>query len=225
MTDTSSTFGDNSQNSAVKADGFVDFYELIHEEPDASVARLRSTISDLYKEAQANRDHRNLNKRRIYQELLDLLPQAREILLQEDVRHHYNIYREEALDGIAKQDFDDWKAATLQKEDEDDGSEVLGVQEEHQRLRGQEVRAKVLKVSKDHPKSRVAIDEPRETRPTASVPITQGLGASSIVFFAVLVIVKVLFRSTWPIAIVIGLICGIIIWLTARLADHDRTAV
>lgn len=226
MTDTTPSFDGNSQSSAVKADGFVDYYELIHEESDATVARIRSTITDLYNEAQANRDHRNLNKRRVYQELLDLLPQAREFLLDEDIRHKYNIYREESLDGIAKQSFEEWKKETLVSEDDGDGNEVLGVQEEQQRLRGQEVRAQVLKVAKEkQPKPRVAIDEEQPTAPSYSTPLTQGLGASAIVFFAILVIVKVLFRASWPISIVAGLVLGIVIWLVARFADQASTSI
>lgn len=225
MTETTPSFGDKQQKSAVKADGFVDYYELIHEEPDATITRLRSTINDLYNEAQANRDHRNLNKRRGYQEMLDLLPQAREFLLEDEIRHQYNVYREEALDGIAKQSFTDWKAATLKKEDEEEGNAVLGVQEEQQRLRGQDVRAQVLKVSKDkQPKSRVVVDGDSGDTPATS-PSSLGSLASVCIFFAVLIIAKVLFHSSLSVAIFIAAILAIIVWLAAYFANKGRTAV
>lgn len=226
MTESNPSFNDNSQNPAVKADGFIDYYELIHEEPDATITRLRSTINDLYNEAQANRDHRNLNKRRSYQQMLDLLPQAREFLLDEDNRHKYNIYREESLDGIAKQSFEDWKAATLKSESQEEDNAVLGVQEEQQRLRGQEVRAQVLKVSKDkQPESRVAIDENKAETSTVSSSPRLGVMASACIFFAVLIIAKVLFHLVLPKAILIAAILAIIVWLVAHFANKSRTAI
>ena len=225
MTETNPSFNANSQNSAVKADGFVDYYELIHQEPDATITALRSAINDLYNEAQANRDHRNLNKRRSYQELLDILPQAREFLLEDDIRHKYNIYREESLNGIAKQNFEDWKAETLKKESEAESSAVLGVQEEQQRLRGQEVRAQVLKVpKKKEPKSRVVVDQ-EANEVSAASNSTLGSAASAAVFFAVLIIAKVLLHSSLLVSIVIAAILAAIVWLGAHFANKNRTPV
>jgi len=224
MTDTNPSFSANSQPSAVKADGFVDYYELIHQEPDATITSLRSAINDLYNEAQANRDHRNLNKRRTYQELLDLLPQAREFLLEDDIRHQYNIYREESLNGIAKQSFEDWKVLALKKEGEEEASSVLGVQEEQQRLRGQEVRAQVLKVPKQ-PKSRVVVDKETSEVPQATSSSTLGAAASACVFFAVLIIAKVLLKTTLPVAILSAAILAILVWLGAHFANKGRTAI
>jgi multidrug efflux pump subunit AcrB len=226
MTESNPSFSENPQNPAVKADGFIDYYELIHEEPHATITRLRSTINDLYNEAQANRDHRNLNKRRSYQQMLDLLPQAREFLLDEDNRHQYNIYRDESLDGVAKQSFEEWKAATLKREGEEEDNTVLGVQEEQQRLRGQEVRAQVLKVPKDkQPTSRVAVDNEKDKISTVSSSSQLGMAATACIFFAVLIIAKVLFHSSLPKAILIAGILGIIVWLAARFANNGRTAV
>ena len=225
MTETNPSFNANSQNSAVKANGFVDYYELIHQEPDATITSLRSAINDLYNEAQANRDHRNLNKRRSYQELLDLLPQAREFLLEDDIRHQYNIYREEALNGIAKQNFEDWKTETLKKEGDADNAAVLGVQEEQQRLRGQEVRAQVLKVPKEkQPKSRVVVDREAGEAPVASNSML-GPAASAAVFFAVLIIAKVLLHSPLLTSIILAVILAVIVWLASHFANKGRTAV
>lgn len=225
MTESNPSFSANSQNSAVKADGFVDYYELINQEPDATITSLRSAINDLYTQAQANRDHRNLNKRRGYQEMLNLLPQAREFLLEDHIRHQYNIYREESLSGIAKQSFEEWKVAALKKEDEEEGNAVLGVQEEQQRLRGQEVRAQVLKVPKDkQPKSRVVVEKGTSEAPTSS-PSMLGSAASACVFFAVLIIAIVLFKSSLHIAILIAAILALVVWLGAYIANKNRTPV
>lgn len=225
MTDTNPSFSADSKNPAVKADGFVDYYELLGQTPDATITSIRSAINDLHNEAQANRDHRNLNKRRSYQELLDLLPQAREFLLDEEIRHKYDIYREESLNGIAKQNFVDWKAETLKKQGDEEGNTVLGVQEEQQRLRGQEVRAQVLKVPKDkQPKSRVVIDNETSDISTASSS-RLGTVASACVFFAVLIIAKVLFRQPLMTGILIAAILAVLVWLGAHFANKGRTPV
>lgn len=225
MTQTNPPFGGNSQNSAVKTSGFVDYYELIHQEPHATITSLRSAINDLHNEAQANRDHRNLNKRRGFQELLDLLPQARTFLLDEDIRHKYNIYREEALAGIARQSFEDWKIAILKKEGEEEDAAVLGVQEEQQRLRRQEVRAQVLKVSKDkQPKSRIAVDN--DTGQTSAASTSQLVALASVcVFFAVFIIAKVLFHCSLPVAVLIAGILALLIWMGAHFVNKGRTAI
>ncbi len=223
MTDTNPSFSANSQISAVKADGFVDYYELIQQQPEATITSLRSAINDLHNEAQANRDHRNLNKRRSYQELLNLLPQAREFLLQDDIRHKYDIYREESLNGIAKQSFEDWKAETLKKEGDEEGSAVLGVQEEQQRLRGQEVRAQVMKVPKPS-RSRVVVEKGSDETPATSSP-QLGSIASACVFFAVMIIAEVLFHASLPVALLIAAILALVVWLAAYFANKGRTAV
>ncbi|MEO6908284.1 MAG: hypothetical protein ABI210_10375 [Abditibacteriaceae bacterium] len=226
MTETTPSFGDKQQNPAVKADGFVDYYELIHEEPDATITRLRSTINDLYNQAMANRDHRNLNKRRGYHEILDLLPEAREFLLNEDMRHQYNTYREEALDGIAKQSFEDWKAAALKKEGDEEGNAVLGVQEEQQRLRGQEVRAQVLKVSKEQqPKSRVTLDDTDQLSTAEASSSMKGSAACAIVFFVMLLITKVFLHKPLSTAILISGVLAIIVWVAFHYGKKGRTAV
>jgi|GEM_PF-2285959 len=217
MTDTSPSFGAR-QNSAVKADGFVDYYELIHEDPESTVTRLRTAINTLYNEAQANRDHRNLNKRRTYQELLDLLPQAREFLLDEELRRQYDNYREEALNGLAKQDFTEWQTSVRSNGEDAESASLLGVQEEEQRLRGQEVRAQVLKVAKEKkPRSRVVVEDAPQAIPTGASPALLGSAISAIVFFAVLAIAVALFKTSLPAAILIGAILAIIVWVFTHL--------
>jgi len=87
-------------------DSTIDFYTLLNEAPDASTEELRSKISAVYSEAQANRDHRNLTKRREYQALLELLPPARAALLEEPKRARYDDYLAKAKDGEAPLDFE-----------------------------------------------------------------------------------------------------------------------
>ena len=71
---------------AAHADGFVDYYELLQMPSSSSEEELRGRIQGLYSEAQANRDHRNLNKRRDYQALLEYLPQARNVLIEDQTK-------------------------------------------------------------------------------------------------------------------------------------------
>lgn len=220
MTDTTPSFG-AKQNAAVKADGFVDYYELIHEEPESTVTRLRTAINTLYNEAQANRDHRNLNKRRTYQELLDLLPQAREFLLDEKLRPQYDSYREAALQGQTNEDFATWQATVRSTEADAENASVLGVQEEEQRLRGQEVRAQVLKVTKNKkPRSRVVVEDAPQSMSTATSPGLLGSAISAIVFFAVLAIAVALFKVSLPIAIIAGAIPALIVWGVTHLGKN-----
>lgn len=225
MTENTSSFGTSEQDPAVKANGFVDYYELIHEDPESTTTRLRTAINNLYNEAQANRDHRNLNKRRGYQTLLQYLPEARELLLDEDIRHKYNIYREESLDGIAKQSFDEWKKAALNKGDDAEHVSLLGVQEEQQRLRGQEVRAQVLTVPKEKtPRSRVAVDENARVSTPATPPALMGSALSALVFFVVLFLVTLILHRSLPTAIIIGAILAIIVWFVTH-QNKGKTTV
>ncbi len=90
---------------AVRSDGFVDFYELLSLPQTASAGELQERIQDLYSEAQANRDHRNLNKRRDYQTLLEYLPQARIVLPDPAKRALYDDYAAQARAGSAPLDF------------------------------------------------------------------------------------------------------------------------
>lgn len=77
----------NAQNES-----FVDFYELLGMGHDASTIQLRSRINEMFGEAQANRDHRNLEKREEFQALLHWLPVCRAVLLHEGRRAKYDGY-------------------------------------------------------------------------------------------------------------------------------------
>lgn len=77
-------------------EGFVDFYELLGMGREASTIQLRSRINEMYGEAQANRDHRNPDKRQEYQSLLHWLPVCRAVLLHEGRRAKYEYYIDNA---------------------------------------------------------------------------------------------------------------------------------
>lgn len=91
---------------AALPDGTVDFYTLIGKTPDAEAEAIRQRIQALYSEATANRDNRNLKKRREYQTLLELLPPARAALLEAPKRAKYDDFLSKAKNGAAPSDFE-----------------------------------------------------------------------------------------------------------------------
>lgn len=114
-------------------DGTIDFYTLLQESPDADVETLRTKIQALYNESQANRDHRNLNKRREYQTLLDWLPRARAALLEPEKRARYNAYLSSVQSGTAEVDFDTFMSELLgHNETMEEKTALLGVQDKSQ---------------------------------------------------------------------------------------------
>ena len=110
--------------------GTIDFYTLLGESPDADTETLRAKIGAIYNHASANRDHRNLNKRREFQALLELLPAARTALSEEPKRARYDAYLAAARTDTADTDFEtfmnDLLGNTLSDEDK---TSLLGVQE------------------------------------------------------------------------------------------------
>ncbi|BCM90111.1 hypothetical protein IAD21_01962 [Abditibacteriota bacterium] len=91
---------------AALPDGTVDFYTLIGKTSDAESEDIRLRIQALYSEATANRDNRNLKKRREYQTLLELLPPARAALLEAPKRAKYDEFLGKAKSGAAPTDFE-----------------------------------------------------------------------------------------------------------------------
>ncbi len=87
------------ENLAANPNDFLDYYNLLDQPADATTAAIRGRINDLYAEAQANRDHRNAQKRREYLLWLDLLPGARSILTDETKRAKYDEYRQKLQAG------------------------------------------------------------------------------------------------------------------------------
>lgn len=91
---------------AALPDGTVDFYTLIGKAPDSDSEEIRQRIQALYSEATANRDNRNLKKRREYQTLLELLPPARAALLEAPKRAKYDDFLSKAKSGDPPSDFE-----------------------------------------------------------------------------------------------------------------------
>ena len=110
--------------------GTIDFYTLLGEAPDADAETLRAKIGAVYNLASANRDHRNLNKRREFQALLELLPPARTALLDEPKRARYDAYLAAARAGEADTDFETFMNDLLGNTAADaDKTSLLGVQD------------------------------------------------------------------------------------------------
>ncbi len=151
--------------------GTIDFYTLLEESPDADAEALRSKIGALYNYASANRDHRNLNKRREFQALLELLPAARIALLEDPKRARYDAYLAAARQGTADVDFETFMNDLLGTAESDaDKTSLLGVQDK------QEVpaRPRVIKA----PAPPVAASTPRPSAPAGNgmMPIFGGIG-------------------------------------------------
>lgn len=214
--------------AALKEDGFVDFYELLTLEPDATVTRLRTAINTLYNEAQANRDHRNLNRRRDYQILLQLLPQARSLLLEEDNRKEYDLFRKDYAQGAASISFEDWMRNFEEKKEAENAgnSAVLGIQDakEREEMLANQRAAEVPAASRPPKKapSRVIVEEPA---PASARPSVASSLSTAILFFAVFVVLKLFLNMETPIALVIACIAGIIAWFLTHRMGTDRTAV
>ena len=122
-------------------DGTIDFYTLIQESPGADIETLRAKIQSLYLEAQANRDHRNLTRRREYQTLLDWLPRAKAALLEPEKRARYNAYLASVQTGTAEVDFDDFMSDLLgHAETLEPKTGLLGVQDKNQQQRPRPVK-------------------------------------------------------------------------------------
>lgn len=215
--------------AALKEDGFVDYYELLALEPDATVTRLRTAINTLYNEAQANRDHRNLNRRRDYQILLQLLPQARTLLLEDENRKEYDLFRRDYQQGDASISFEDWMRNFEEKREAEhaENSAVLGIQdaEEREKALAEQRAAEAAAAASAPPKkspSRVIIEEPAAApaRPTVA-----GSLSTAILFFAVLIVLKLFLNMDTPIALVIACMAGIIAWLLTHRTNTNRTSV
>ena len=126
--------------------GTIDFYTLLGEAPDADGETLRAKIGAIYNFASANRDHRNLNKRREYQALLELLPAARTALLEEPKRARYDAYLAAARAGETETDFETFMNDLLGNAPSDaDKTSLLGVQEKQNAPAPAQPAARVIK--------------------------------------------------------------------------------
>lgn len=119
----------HSLTASSSAPGFVDFYQMLNQPADAPTIQLRSRINEVYAEAQANRDHRNPERRRQYATLLSWIPQARVVLLHEGRRAKYDAYAAQARLGQATQDFRAYLNELIGESDLDmgEGESILGL--------------------------------------------------------------------------------------------------
>lgn len=212
--------------AALKEDGFIDFYELLDVEPDATVTRIRTTINALYNEAQSNRDHRNLNRRREYQTLLQVLPQAREMLLEEKIRPRYDAFRDEVSRGAASISFEDWSRGLTEEASAKSGrSSVLGVHED-EREEGTHVATVGVKKVAPKPVSRVVVGD--DSRTSGSSPSRASLVGSLIsiaVFFVLFLVLHFAMSLEAPVAIIIACVVAIGAWFAARPKRPRRTSL
>jgi hypothetical protein len=131
-----------SLKESALADGTIDFYAMLNEPEDAPADQIKAKINSLYSESQANRDHRNLTKRREYQTLLELLPGARAALLDADKRQRYDAYLAAARAGTNTPDFESFMNDLMGlNETMEERTGLLGVQDN----KPTEVRARVIK--------------------------------------------------------------------------------
>lgn len=118
-------------SSGLANSGFVDFYQMLDQPADAPTIGLRSRINEVYAEAQANRDHRNPERRRQYATLLGWIPQARLVLLHEGRRAKYDAYAAQARLGKAPEDFRTYLNELVGEADLDlgEGESILGLRD------------------------------------------------------------------------------------------------
>ena len=113
---------------AQHADGFVDYYALINTSSSTDNETLREQINALYKEAQTNRDHRTPTRRREAEFLLELLPQARTVLLDPKRRRRYDAYRGAVEMQSPRMAFEEFLPSLLaEKEKAPTGADILSL--------------------------------------------------------------------------------------------------
>lgn len=192
--------------------GTIDFYTLLDASPDADTETLRSKIGAIYNYASANRDHRNLNKRREFQALLELLPVARTALLEDPKRARYDAYLTAARQGRADVDFEAFMNDLLGTAESDaDKTSLLGVQDKQDTA----PRSRVIKA----PAPPVAASTPRPSAPAGNsmMPLFGGIGG----FALGLLIGFVLFKAALP-ALFIGVIIAAIAFVLLNKTPGGR---
>lgn len=178
--------------------GTIDFYTLLGESPSADTETLRSKIGAIYNHASANRDHRNLNKRREFQALLELLPASRTALLEEPKRARYDAYLAASRAGNADTDFETFMNDLLgNTASDEEKTSLLGVQEKQTG----ETRPRVIKA----PIPPVAAPSPRPAAAGGNpmIPLFGAVGGFAIG----LLLGLLLFHSS----VIPAVLCGLIL--------------
>jgi hypothetical protein len=205
---------------AIKPDGFVDFYQLINEPSSATTDQLKTRISSLYDEAQANRDHRNILKRRDYQLLLELLPQARKILLDDNKRARYDAYAAEARENRASLTFDQFINEVVGDASTAPGERVsvLGVQEADAKGAAGKATTGVKPVPP------MQGSDTAKSGARASNPLP-GIAISLIVAVIAYVVVRIPAHQGLPSALGAAALAAILTFIIAHLSLGARTRV
>ncbi|MDQ3813071.1 MAG: hypothetical protein M3347_03870 [Armatimonadota bacterium] len=216
--------------NAVKPDGFVDFYELLNVSPDADTEQLRNRINELYSEAQANRDHRNLAKRHEYQLLLELLPQCRTVLLDAQKRQRYDEYAAQAKSGSAPLIFDAFiDDVTGRTESQGDTStDALGIRDAAQPSRpadGYTVQAHTQPVRTPprrtpEPPPPAAPGVGFERLPKKARISLMGSAVSVAVFCGVLIISLFILHQDTGRSLLVAGIWGVVAWVITHLRSN-----
>lgn len=204
------------------ADGTIDFYTMIGEAPDASTDDLRATIQRLYAEAQANRDHRNLTKRKEYQALLELIPDARNVLLDESRRASYDEYLAHAKAGTASPDFETFMTDLMGlNEPMEEKTGLLGVKE------GGEAGPRVIKAPKETrerpAKSQAPAKKPTRASSDPTPPLaTIGGGVAGLILGYI--VGNLMFHSLVP-ALLVGIIVGAVVFVLLNRKPGGKIGV
>jgi hypothetical protein len=171
--------------------GSADLYALISVPPQASAERIRARVGELYSEALANADHRDIRKRHYYDNLLDLLPRCYDILLNESMRPLYDEYLGRVKTDSSLPDFEEF------------------LKQEGTRRPRHENRDGLLEI-RDEDKAPGGLTEAGSTVPVYELPVQNTARQSVstlapllgvVAFVAVLILMRGVFRMSLPLAI------------------------
>jgi len=221
--------------NAIKPDGFVDFYELLNESPDVGTEQIRTRITELHNEAQANRDHRNLARRHEYQMLLELLPQCRAVLLDERKRQRYDEYAAQARSGAAPTTFDVFMDEITGKVNAQgtSGTDTLSIREGALGMRdmpaaqprdtfSMQAHTHAVRTPVNAARSAPAPGAPApgsagfERLPRNARISLMGSAVSVAVFCGVFILARFLLKTDVEPSILIAGICGVVIWIVTH---------
>lgn len=188
------------------ADGTIDFYTMLNEPEDATADAIRAKINSLYSEAQANRDHRNLNRRREYNTLLELLPGAKAALLNADKRQRYDAYLTAARAGTNTPDFESFVNDLMGlNEAMEEKTGLLGVQDKPADKGPRVIKAPVQPSTKS-PAKQTASTGGRSGSAAGPMPIVGGVGG----FLVGAILGYIILQNIIP-AILVGIIVGLLL--------------
>jgi hypothetical protein len=192
-------------SDAITPSGFIDFYQMLGIDSSASIEEIRARINSLYSEAQANRDHRNLNKRREYQTLLEYLPQARTALLEADKRARYDSYAATAVSGTPEVDFPTFMGQLSGATAQDDRTDVLGVQDG-------------AKAAPRTTTTATTTATARRSKGANASRTKQGLmgSAMSVIVFTILLALVYVITRDLGLGLLVGAIAGAVTWIVTH---------